>query len=177
MTIPVTCRRARPGDEQALALVGAATFLETFAGILDGAAIVEHCRKAHAPAQYAAWLADARCALWLAEAAPGRTPVGYAVVAPADLPTADAGRDLELKRIYLLGRFQGGGTGGRLLQHAIAHASAAGAARLLLGVYAGNLAAQAFYRRKGFVHLADRVFQVGGKGYEDHVMGLQLQAE
>lgn len=100
--------------------------------------------------------------------------MGYAVVAPADLPTADPAHDLEFKRIHLLSRFHGGGAGGRLLQHAIAHATTAGATRLLLGVYAGNHAAQAFYRRKGFVHLADRTFDVGGKGYEDHVMGLAL---
>ncbi|SRR5690606_9459832 len=177
VTTPVTIRRALPGDEHALALVGAATFLETFSGILDGAAIVEHCARAHAPVQYAGWLHDARCALWLAEMVPGGAPVGYAVVAPADLPTANAGRDLELKRIYLLGRFQGGGSGSRLLQHAIGHAAAAGAARLLLGVYAGNHAAQAFYRHKGFVHLADRVFHVGGQGYDDHVMGLVLRTD
>ncbi len=170
----ITIRRAHPGDEQALALVGAATFLETFSGILDGNAIVGHCGKAHAPAQYAHWLRDPRCALWLAGLVPGDAPVGYAVVAPADLPAADPARDLELKRIYLLGRFHGGGTGGLLLQHAIAHATAAGAARLLLGVYADNHAAQAFYRRKGFVHIADRRFRVGDRDYDDHVMGLAL---
>lgn len=169
----IAIRRAQPGDEHGLALVGAATFLETFAGILDGAALVGHCGRAHAPEQYAAWLQDARCALWLAEAAPGDAPVGYAVVAPADLPSADT-RDLELKRIYLLGRYHGGGTGRRLLQACIAHATTAGAARLLLGVYAGNHAAQAFYRRQGFTHVADRTFHVGGKGYDDHVMALVL---
>jgi len=176
MTEPadIAIRRAEPGDARALALVGAATFLETFSGILDGAAIVEHCGKAHAPGLYAAWLRDDRHALWLARIVPGDAPVGYAVVAPPDLPTADAAHDLELKRIYLLGRFHGGGAGGRLLQHAIGHATAVGAARLLLGVYAGNHSAQAFYRRKGFVHIADRSFDVGGRGYDDHVMALML---
>lgn len=173
-TVEVSIRRARPGDEEALALIGGATFLETFAGILDGAAIVEHCRKAHAPGQYAAWLQHGRCALWLAEAAPGNAPVGYAVVAPPDLPSADADRDLELKRIYLLSRYHGGGTGRRLLQQAIAHATAAGADRLLLGVYAGNHAALEFYRRQGFSYIAERTFHVGGKGYDDHVMARVL---
>ncbi len=169
-------RRALPGDADALALVGAATFLESFAGVLHGQGIVEHCRRAHAAARYDAWLDDADAALWLAEAAPGRAPVGYAVVARPDLPRADPVRDLELKRIYLLRAWQGGGTGLRLLAHAIAHACAAGASRLLLGVYAGNARAQAFYLRHGFAHLAERSFEVGGHAYRDHVMARALHA-
>ena len=172
--IELAIRTAAPGDEDALALVGAATFLETFAGILDGAAILEHCRRAHTATQYAAWLQDGRSALWLAETVPDGAPVGYAVVAAADLPLADPQRDLELKRIYLFGRWQGGGVGKRLLEHAVAHATRAGAARLLLGVYAGNRSAQDFYRRQGFAYLTTRTFQVGGKHYDDHVMGRVL---
>ena len=42
-------RSCTPADAQALALVGAATFLETFAGVLDGQAIVAHCEQAHDP--------------------------------------------------------------------------------------------------------------------------------
>ncbi len=42
--------RVRPctaADAETLALVGAATFLQTFAGVLDGAAVVAHCAAAH----------------------------------------------------------------------------------------------------------------------------------
>src|SRR5471032_868853 len=113
MAVEISIRRARPGDEDALALVGQATFLETFSGILDGAAIIGHCSKAHAAAQYSHWLSDADAALWLVEATPGNAPVGYAVVARPELPTADISRDLELKRIYLLGRYRGTGIGTR----------------------------------------------------------------
>ena len=41
MTTDITFRRAVAGDAAALALVGQATFLETFSGILDGAAIIQ----------------------------------------------------------------------------------------------------------------------------------------
>jgi len=170
----VEIRRAGPGDEDALSLVGQATFLETFSGVLDGAAITQHCHKAHSPARYLDWLNDDRSAIWLAGAVPGHAPVGYLVVAEPDLPAADAATDLELKRIYLLGRYQGGGLGKRLLGQAIAHAKGAGAQRLLLGVYAGNHAAIAFYEKQGFAHVADRQFVVGGTAYDDHVMGLRL---
>ena len=176
MSADLSIRRAVPGDEDALALVGQSTFLETFAGILDGGAIVEHCRRAHAAAQYREWLADPAAGLWLAETARGQAPVGYAVVARPALPGADEARDLELKRIYLLSRQHGGGAGKRLLQQAVAFATAAGAARLLLGVYSGNEAAIGFYLRQGFVHFTQRQFNVGGTLYDDYVLSLALAA-
>lgn len=174
MAADISIRRAVAGDEDALALAGQATFLETFSGVLDGAAIVRHCRQAHSAAQYRQWLDDPHAAIWLAEAMPGNAPVGYLVVARPDLPTADTARDLELKRIYLLGRYHGGGVGKRLLGQAIGHARSAGAARLLLGVYAGNASAIAFYRKQGFEKVAQRQFVVGGRAYDDHVLGLVL---
>lgn len=174
MAAEISIRRAQPDDEEALALVGQATFLETFSGILDGAAIVGHCRKAHSAAQYRQWLDDAGAAIWLVEVSPGDAPVGYLVVARPELPMADPSQDLELKRIYLLGRYQGGGTGKKMLAQAVAHAESAGAARLLLGVYAGNASAIGFYKRQGFTDLTTRQFNVGGRAYDDYVMSLAL---
>lgn len=174
MATEISIRRARPGDEDALALVGQATFLETYSALLEGAAIIEHCRRAHAAAEYRRWLEDADCAIWLAEVVSSGAPAGYVVVTPPDLPLADRSRDLEVKRIYLLDRYQGAGTGKRLLSRAMEHATAVGAARLLLGVYAGNDPAIGFYRRLGFVHLTERSFAVGGRVYDDHVMSLAL---
>jgi ribosomal protein S18 acetylase RimI-like enzyme len=175
MAADISIRRARAGDEEALALVGQATFLETFMGVLDGAAIIAHCRQAHSAAKYRQWLDDPDAAVWLAETSPGNAPAGYLVVARPQLPMADMSRDLELKRIYLLGRYQGGGTGKRLLGQAVEHAMSAGAARLLLGVYAGNGSAIGFYKQQGFVNLTQRQFNVGGKAYDDHVMSLVLR--
>jgi ribosomal protein S18 acetylase RimI-like enzyme len=176
MVNDISVRRAQPGDEDTLALVGQATFLDTFAGILEGEAIVAHCRNAHAVAKYRQWLDDTHAAIWLAEVTPGNAPVGYAVLARPELPKADMERDLELKRIYLLGRYQGGGIGKRLLGKAVEHARSAGADRLLLGVYAGNASAIAFYRQQGFVDFAERQFNVGGRVYDDYVLSLALNS-
>ena len=170
----VNIRRATLGDEAALSLVGQATFLETFAGVLDGAAIVGHCAGAHGAARYRDWLEDPPARAWRVEAPAGGAPVGYLVVAPPDLAVANPDEDLELKRIYLLGRYQGNGAGKRLLAQAVEFARASGAARLLLGVYAGNDAARGFYLRQGFSHVAERTFHVGGKAYDDHVLALRL---
>jgi hypothetical protein len=100
------------GDEDALALVGQATFLETFAGVLDGPDILAHCRAQHAPPFYAAWLARRPGFLWLAETDVGRAPIGYLGLDEPDLPVPDpTPADIELKRIYVLSRFYGGGVG------------------------------------------------------------------
>lgn len=104
-------RRCIIGDEGALSLAGSATFHETSAGLLGGGAIIEHCRRAHAAESYRQRLADPAHACWLVEAAPDAAPVGILLVGPPDLPVAIDATDLELKRIYLLSKFQGGGIG------------------------------------------------------------------
>lgn len=168
-------RRATDEDLPALALVGAATFLETFADILDGAAVIAHCRDAHAQATYARYLESAAAA-WLGETA-GGAPIGFALVAPPELPAGlvRAG-DIELKRIYLLSRFHGSGLGAALMAAAVAEAVARGAPRLLLGVYAHNARAIAFYAKQGFVPIGTRQFAVGGRLYDDVVLARALAA-
>jgi ribosomal protein S18 acetylase RimI-like enzyme len=168
----IALRWCVPGDEEALALVGAATFLETFAGLLAGPDILTHCRAQHAASQYAAWLADVKYRLCLAELK--GAPVGFAVLSPPDLPVAVTQDDIELKRIYLLHRFQGGGLGRRLLEWSAAQARSMGKKRLLLGVKADNTAALAFYDRVGFVRIGERKFLVGAMLCDDYLLSLPL---
>lgn len=167
-------RRCISGDEAALALIGQATFLETFAGILSGSSILGHCKNAHSEELYRQWLSDTCHALWLVEARPGDAPIGFMVLAPPDLPLPDTESDIELKRIYLLSKFQGSGIGKSLLRHAVEYANSQGARRLLLGVYANNDKAIAFYQHVGFRKLGTRKFNVGGSFYDDFVMGKDL---
>lgn len=159
------------GDETALSLLGQATFLETFAGVLGGADIVTHCAAQHAAAVYRLWLEHGQTHLWMAEIEPGGAPVGYLVLAAAALPVADLSEgDLEIKRIYLLHRFQGHGLGKRLLDEAIKFSVQRGAQRLLLGVYAKNEQAIGFYRRYGFAPVGARRFRVGDNDYDDSIL-------
>jgi ribosomal protein S18 acetylase RimI-like enzyme len=168
----IALRFCAAGDEDALALVGAATFLETFAGLLTGSDILAHCRVHHAASQYAAWLADAKYRLCLAELK--GAPVGFVVLSPPDLPVAVTQDDIELKRIYLLHRFQGGGLGRALLEWSAAQARLMGKKRLLLGVKADNTAALAFYDRVGFVRIGERKFLVGNMWCDDFILSLSL---
>lgn len=174
MTIDIHIRRCISTDAAALALIGQCTFLETYANVLDGAAIIAHCAKAHSLELYTVWLADPAFQLWLAEA-PGGAPVGFMVVAPPDLPLQGVGdQDAEIKRIYLLSKFQGAGVGKRFIDEAVLHAKECQVTRLLLGVYANNLAAIGFYQRSGFEKAGTRTFDVGGNLYDDFIMGRTL---
>jgi diamine N-acetyltransferase len=177
--MPAPVRRAQPDDAARLSLVGSATFLESYAHLLPAGDILAHTAKQHAPAQYASWLGDPACACWLAEHETGGAPLGYAVATPPDLPLPDlADGDLEIRRIYVLHRYQGHGLGRRLMQEIgrrlmqeiDAHASASGASRLLLGVYSRNEAALQFYHRLGFVRAGTRQFRVGAHDYFDYIL-------
>jgi ribosomal protein S18 acetylase RimI-like enzyme len=169
----VTIRTCDRDDARALALVGKATFLETYAGTLEAADVLDHCDVEHGAPRYAAWLKTSGYRLWIAEVE-GGAPVGYAVLGPVDLPLETTVRDMELKRIYLLHRFHGEGVGRRLMQAALAAAAKGGATRLLLGVFDGNHRALAFYARHGFVEAGRRPFQVGSRTYDDLVLGRPL---
>jgi ribosomal protein S18 acetylase RimI-like enzyme len=170
----VTIRACAPGDERALALVGKATFLETYAGTLERADVLDHCDVEHGEPRYAAWLKTPDYRLWLAEVE-GGAPVGYAVLGPSDLPIPTTVQDLELKRIYLLHRFEGMGVGRRLMETAVEAAMTAGARRLLLGVYDENHRALAFYARQGFTEAGRKAFIIGSTTYDDLVLGRPLQ--
>jgi len=162
-------------DAETLALVGAATFLEAFAGILPGPAIVQHCTHHHVPAIYAKYLATPQVSAWLAVMREGGAPVGYSMLTPPDLPLYNLSpTDLELKRIYLFSKFQGSGVGQQLMDAAIDSARTMGARRLLLGVYAGNARAIRFYQRNDFRQVGVRTFTVGNLVCDDLVLGLQL---
>lgn len=143
--------------------------------MLDGDGVLEHCAGPHSAETYARWLADGASRLWIAEAAQGRAPVGYAVLSAPDIPISDPSpRDVEIKRIYLLSRFHGGGLGSRMMEVALEEARAMGRRRVLLGVYAQNARAIGFYERHGFEHVGRRRFRVGRREYDDTVMARVL---
>ncbi|HEY4032158.1 MAG TPA: N-acetyltransferase [Caulobacteraceae bacterium] len=172
MTATPTLRECTAADAEALALVGAATFLETFAGVLDGQAVIAHCAQAHDPSRYIQLLALG-CRIWIAEAEPDRCPVGYVVAGPCLLPIARPG-ELDVKRIYVLSRWHGSGIGKALMAKAVDYARADHQDRLIVGVYKGNTRAQDFYESWGFEKIGERTFSVGPKQYEDFVYALTL---
>lgn len=167
-------RRAVPADAACLAMLGGATFLHAFAHDHPGDGLVAHVTGQHSVAWYATALVDPAAAVWIVET-PLAAPIGYAVLtAPAVSAGAEPG-DLELKRIYMLGPWQGGGWGARLLGAVEAEARARGAGRLLLCVYSANVAAQRFYVRQGYADTGFRQnFMVGAARFADLIFAKPL---
>jgi diamine N-acetyltransferase len=163
-----------PGDAERLALVGAASFLEAFAGFLEGEDILAHCRNQHSERKYATMLADPETHACVVEVKDA--PVGYAVVCPPDIPVPLGPDDMELKRIYLLHRFQGSGIGAALMEWSVEKARSLGRRRLLLGVNDANDKAVSFYLRHGFEHAGTRSFQVGDTLCSDFILAKKLDA-
>ena len=168
--------RVRPAEREdidALALIGAATFLDAFSSVLPGANIAAHCARHHSSNAYRA-LMEGGARAWLAEQASTGAPLGYAMLTTPDLPVPLGSTDLELKRIYALSQFHGYGVGPTLLGAVLGATAEMGALRLLLGVYHDNHRAIAFYRRNGFATVGTRQFKVGDGVYHDLVMAKSL---
>jgi diamine N-acetyltransferase len=161
---------AGPADAAALSLIGAATFLDSFAAVVPREAMIAHCRQEHAPERYRALLEGGANA-WIAGVEPGGAPIGYALTVRSDLPDARPG-DIELKRIYCLPRWHGYGLGAELLERVVAQEKGHG--RLLLAVYMHNPRAIAFYRKHDFHRIAERSIAFGGTAFEFAILARQL---
>ena len=153
----VVVREADGEDAGRLALVSDATFLETFAGMISGDALVTHCQRRHAP-DYLRQLLEGGARAWLAEL--DGAPIGYALLTAPELDAAREG-DIELKKIYVLSRFHGSGLAARLLDAALA-------------VKNDNHRAIGFYTKQGFRQIGTRRFDVGGTLYDDVVLACDL---
>lgn len=165
---PIAWRKAGPDDADALAYLGAATFLASFAHDHPGEALIAHLKLAHNGAFYASKLADPAVDIVIGETPLG-APVGYAMLVPPEHPELQQDGDWELKRFYLLGPWQGGGNGRALMQQALDVAKTRRAKRLLLAVYESNDRARAFYERAGFAYIGETIFMVGDMPFRDLV--------
>lgn len=159
MTTP-TIRRATRADAEALSRIGAETFSETFGHLYPPQDLAAFLETAYAMETSRRDLADPDKAVWLVEA--GGAVVGHALAGPCDLPhdevTTTCG---ELKRLYILKAFQGGGTGSRLLAETLAWLERDGPRRLWIGVWSENFGAQRLYGRLGFEKVGEYHFIVG----------------
>jgi diamine N-acetyltransferase len=167
-----TLRRATAADAAKLALIGAASFLETFANDHPGDATVNFIREYHSENAWVTTLAKPDISVWVVEEAAG-CPVGYAVLSPGSLPGTTR-EDAELKRIYVLSRWQGTGIGRALFDAAEGKARSVGAKRLVLSVYTRNMRAIRFYEKQGFVMIGQAVFAEFPVEFADNVMAKTL---
>jgi len=172
---PVNWRKAGPDDAEALSYLGSATFLASFAFDHPGKPLIEHLKAEHSVEYYEAKLANPDVDIVIGETPLG-APVGYVMLVPPEHPDLQQAGDWELKRIYLLGPWQGGGNGLALLQEAFDMAAARNAQRLILAVYESNERAVAFYERAGFVQIGETIFMVGDTPFRDMVYARIMDA-
>lgn len=161
-------RDAAVADAEAVASIGARTFVQTFGHLYGADDLAAFLRENHAIGPVAALLAAPHTSCRLVEDVEGCA--GYALVAPSALPHVPADAcALEVKRLYLLPHVQGRGIADALMRWCEERARAGGFTLLTLSVFSDNHRAMAFYRRHGFAHRGDYRFVVGGQADLEHV--------
>ncbi len=158
-------RRADRDDAATLAPLKLATFRETF---VDGGFAIPYPRADLAVFETASYSAEAVAAeltnperaTWIAER--DGDLLGYAQVGPCKLPHPDVTPDAgELYQLYVRGAAQGLRIGQQLLALALSHLESTRPGPIWLGVWSGNLKAQAIYAAKGFTKVGEYRFAVG----------------
>jgi GNAT superfamily N-acetyltransferase len=153
-------RRADVSDAESLSALSVATFSAAFAHLYPPSDLAAFLEESYAVERSRAQLADPRIATWLMEAQ--GEAVGYAMAGPCALPHQEVTPTCgELKRIYLLPDWQGGGRGSRLLATALNWLEAETRGALWIGVWSQNFGAQRLYGRMGFVKVGEYDFKVG----------------
>ena len=153
-----TIRRAGPRDAEALRVISRDTFAAAFGDLYAPADLATFLALAHAETERD--LADPAVAAWLMEAE--GSVIGYALAGPCGLDNPEVTpRCGELKRLYLMPAWQGGGRGSRLLEVALAWLERDGPRPIWIGVYSENTGAQRLYARYGFEKVGEHEFVVG----------------
>ena len=190
--VQLVIRPALAEDAENLAALAARTFPDACPPFVPREQIAVHIASTFTPERFAAWQADPRVVLTVAELPDGLTPsrltesadpadavapgelIGYSVEIPA---RADGGAGIaaELSKAYVDARLRSSGVAAVLLDEAIRDAAAMGATALWLGTHERNRRAQKAYKRRGFRTVGSRIYDVGGQACRDVVMSLNPQ--
>jgi len=155
-----TIRRANLADAGTVSALGASTFSETFGHLYPADDLSAFLAETYTIEKTRQDLKDPQRAIWLVEDA--AVAIGYALAGPCDLPHPDVTPGCgELKRIYLVREWQGGGLGRRLFGNVMAWLQSDGPRSVWIGVWSQNFGAQRFYEREGFGKVGEYGFRVG----------------
>ena len=167
----VEYRNATLDDAEALASLGAATFIDTF-GHLYQPNDLEIFLQNHTPGNWEKELADPAFEVRVAES--DGTMVGYAKLGPPHLPFEPRGEAAELRQLYVVEAMKGQGVARALIDWVIDRARDRRADHLYLSVFIDNHRARRFYEKLGFEAEGTYAFMVGSHADEDIVMRLKL---
>jgi len=167
----VEYRLADGADAEALAELGASTFIDTF-GHLYESSDLEIFLQNHSPENWDKELADPAFEVRVAEN-DGRL-VGYVKLGPPHLPFEPRGEAAELRQLYVIEEMKGQGIAQSLMDWVIDRARRRRADYLYLSVFTENHRARRFYEKYGFEPEGTYAFMVGNHADEDIVMRLKL---
>ncbi len=164
----ISIRRAHgPADRAAISELAHRIWPAHYAPIIGHAQVDYMLAQGYTPTALAA-AEDAGTAFYLAEQA-GQA-LGYAALAPGPEPAT-----MLLDKLYLDASARGQGIGRGLLAYLIDAARAGRARQLTLRVNRHNTASIAFYKRAGFVIVAEHAKAIGhGYVMDDYLMTMAL---
>lgn len=156
----VAIRQATPADAQKLAVLGAATFVETFGHLYPPDDLHAFLVGTHSLEAWTARLSDSGVAVWMASS--DSTPIGFVTVGSCKLPVERLERNAgEIQQLYVLARYQNLRLGTRLMALGVEWLEARRRTPLYVGVWSQNHGAQRFYGRYGFNKVGEYGFPVG----------------
>ncbi len=157
----IALRRATAEIAPALAVLGTATFRETFGHLYPPEDLQTFLAATHSVEAWTRLLADSQRAVWFATL-PDATPIGFIVVGACKLPIDNreptAG---EIQQLYVLARHHNLRLGSRLMDLGLQWLEAQGRTPIYIGVWSENFGAQRFYARYGFNKVGEYGFPVG----------------
>ena len=193
--MPLTTRRAVPGDAAQLHEVAARTFElacppgtprsdidgylalhlseERFEEYLEDSSRILLLEPLHlSEERFEEYLEDSSRILLLAEDDP--RPVGYAMLVRGPLTDPDVRAvvdddSIELSKFYVLADNHGSGVASELMRATLEAAADTGAISCWLGVNQRNVRAARFYTKHGFAVVGTKRFRLGERWHDDHV--------
>jgi len=171
--MPITTRRAVPGDAAELHALAARTFGLACPPGTQQSDIDAFVALHLATANFEAYLTDPNRILLLAESA--GMPVGYTMlisgpIADPDVRAlVDSATSIELSKFYVLAERHGSGIAAELMRATLEAAAGTDAASCWLGVNQMNARAAKFYSKYGFEVVGTKRFLVGEQWHDDHV--------
>jgi diamine N-acetyltransferase len=171
--MPITTRRAGPGDAEELHDIAARTFALACPPGTNAADISAFISTHLSAERFRDYLADEDRTLLLAEA--DGVPVGYAMLVAGPIGDADVRAvvdektSIELSKFYVALDSHGSGAATWLMAATLEAAAATGAEACWLGVNQRNVRAARFYEKNGFAVVGTKRFLVGEQWHDDHV--------
>lgn len=165
MSKDLIIRRAELKDAEALCVLGASTFRETFEAQNSKENLDAYLAKSFNLANVEAQLKSPDSEFYFAS-------VNDEVIGYLKLNTSEKG--LEIERIYVIGSAQGHRIGKALFQFSLNLAKSRKSTWLWLGVWQENVKAVEFYKRQGMEVFDTRQFQLGSELQDDFLMRLRI---